>query len=90
MNAQAVTQVAKFLNVAPNQIEERMERLEREQEERGNQAEAMAAKINDMLPVSHCVQYSKLFSAAVQILQGEATLDEVVAQLSSKKVIIKK
>ena len=71
-------------------IAEQIEQSEREQDQRAEQAEAIAAKISDRLPTSFCGAYEKLFSAAVRVLEGEATIDEAVASLSSKKVIIKR
>jgi len=45
----------------------------------------MAARIGDMLPISDCTQYDKLYSAAIEVLEGESTLEEVVDRFSSKK-----
>lgn len=76
--------------LAVETFEQKMERLEREQDDNAAKAEAMAARINDELPVSHCAQYDKLFSAAIEVLEGETTFEEVVNRFSSKKVVRKK
>lgn len=66
-------------------LEERMKRWEREEDEKVAKAEAMAARISDMLPISDCTQYDKLYSAAIEVLEGESTLEEVVDRFSRKK-----
>lgn len=71
-------------------VEERLARYEREADELASQATAMAAKIADMLPVGNCADYGKIHSAACDVLRGECTIEEAVARLTSKKVIIKK
>lgn len=70
-------------------LEEVLARKEREQEENANKAEALAAEIEDALPIGNCVSYSKLFSAATEILEGEATFEEIVKRFTSKKIIKK-
>jgi hypothetical protein len=63
---------------------------EKEQDDRADKAEAMVAKINDHLPVGHSASWSKLYSAAVDVLEENCTFQEAVDKFTSKKLVIKK
>lgn len=65
------------------------ELAEKEQDNRADKADAMAAKINDYLPMGHSISWSKLHSAAVNILEGDCTFQEAVDRFTSKKIIKK-
>ncbi|MBD0345972.1 MAG: hypothetical protein ICV63_14350 [Coleofasciculus sp. Co-bin14] len=65
------------------------ELAEKEQDDRADQADAMVAKIDDHLPMGHCIPWSKLHSAAVDVLEGNCTFQEAVERFTSKKIIKK-
>lgn len=72
------------------EYESMWEAAEKAQDNRAEAAEAMAAKINDHLPIGNCVSYSKLHSAAVDVLEQSCTFQEAVNRFTSKKVITKR
>lgn len=65
------------------------ELAEKEQDDRADRADAIAAKINDYLPMGHSVSWNKLHSAAVDVLEGGCTFQEAVERFTSKKIIKK-
>lgn len=71
-------------------MEEIWEQRDREEQQRAESVEAIASRINDYLPIGHCVSYNNLFSAAVDIFEGTSSMDEVVKRFTSKKPILRK
>lgn len=56
-------------------------------ESAADSVDAMVSQINNRLPIGHCASYSKIHSAACEVLRGETSIDEAVVRLTSKKPI---
>lgn len=63
---------------------------EKNQSDRADKADAMAARINDHLPMGHSIAWCKLHSAAVDVLEGDCSFQEAVERFTSKKIIKKR
>jgi hypothetical protein len=73
-------------------LEEELERREKETEANAAKAEAMVSEIMDSLPqwAADSAQYGKLFSAAIEIIEGETTFEAVINRFSSKRIITRR
>lgn len=73
-------------------LEAELDRLEKEAEKNHQRAMAMQSQILDALSLEAAgyVQDHILFSAAVDVLEGRETFEDVVARLSSKKVVLRR
>ena len=80
----------KVVKVNVDNMEDIWEQQDKEQEQRAESVEAIASRINDFLPIGHCVEYHTLFSAAVDIFEGTLTVDGAVKRFTSKKPILRK
>ena len=80
----------KVVKVVKMNIEDIWEQQDKEQEQRAESVEAIASRVNDCLPVGHCVEYHALFSAAVDIFEGRLDIEEAVKRFTSKKPILRK
>lgn len=66
---------------------------EKETDPQADKADDMVteiAEIEKYLPMGHLISWNKLHSAAVDILENETTIQEVIERFTSKKVIIKR
>jgi len=63
---------------------------EKEVEANAARAEDMVNEINKRLPPGHYIDYQKMFSSAVDVLEGRTTLDDAVNRFTSKKPIKKR
>ena len=84
--------VVKVVEVKMFDLEAELERREKEAEANAAKAHAMAAEILDSLPMwaAGSVEDGKLFHAAIDVIEGRATFNEVVQRFSSKKVIVRR
>jgi len=63
---------------------------EKEVEANAAKAESMVNEINKRLPPGHYIDYNKMFSSAVDVIEGRTTIDDAVNRFTSKKPIKKR
>jgi hypothetical protein len=73
-------------------LEAELERREKEAEQNAEKAAHLVSEIMDALPqwAAASAQYGNLFSAAIEIIEGETTFEAVVERFASKKIIVRR